>query len=61
MVGLSYLTTEVCSARLMAAAYALIIIHPALNTVLVAFTNCGDGSRALDKVIERLTGFKGSS
>lgn len=41
--------------------YARIIIFPALNAALVAFTNCGDGASALDKVIERLTGFEWSS
>jgi CubicO group peptidase (beta-lactamase class C family) len=41
--------------------YARIIVFPALNTALAAFTNCGDGSHALDKVIERLTGFEWNS
>jgi CubicO group peptidase (beta-lactamase class C family) len=41
--------------------YARMIVYPALNVGFCGFTNCGDGAVALDKIIERITGFEWNS
>lgn len=41
--------------------YARVIVFPALNAAFVGFTNYGDGYKALDKAIERITGLKWNS
>lgn len=37
--------------------YARVIVSPPLNAAFAGFTNCGDGYKALDKVIKKITGF----
>jgi CubicO group peptidase (beta-lactamase class C family) len=37
--------------------YARVIVFPPLNAAFAGFTNCGDGYKALDKVIQKITGF----
>lgn len=37
--------------------YARVIVFPALNAAFAGFTNCGDGYKALDKVIQKITSF----
>lgn len=41
--------------------YARIIVYPALNMALAAFTNCGDGTGALDEIVQRVSGLEWSS
>lgn len=41
--------------------YARLIVFPALNAAFAGFTNCGDGFKALDKAIERMTGLNWDS
>lgn len=41
--------------------YARLIVFPALNAAFAGFTNCGDGFKALDKAIERMTGLSWNS
>jgi len=36
--------------------YATIAIYPALDVGFAGFTNCGDGSSALDETIKQITG-----
>jgi hypothetical protein len=37
--------------------YARVIVFPPLNAAFAGFTNCGDGYKALDKVIKKIAGF----
>lgn len=41
--------------------YARLVIYPPLNVAFCGFTNCGNGAAALDKTIERITGFEWNS
>jgi CubicO group peptidase (beta-lactamase class C family) len=41
--------------------FARIIVFPALNVAFVGFTNCGNGSPALDNLIKKLSGFEWGS
>lgn len=41
--------------------YAGLIVFPALNAAFAGFTNCGDGYKALGKIIEWITGLKWNS
>ena len=38
--------------------FARLVIYPALDLAFAGFTNCGNGSAALDEAIGRITGFE---